>query len=54
MAYLICLHSFAPKIKLESHERVWKKKEFCGIRSTTQKNNILNQKIKKRSKNKIN
>ena len=50
MAYLICLHSFAPKIKLESHERVWEKKEFCGICSTTQKNNILNQKIKKKIK----
>ena len=28
---LNCLHSFATKNKLKSHEKVCKNKEFCGI-----------------------
>ena len=29
--YLNCLHSFIIEIKLKSHEKVCKNKEFCGI-----------------------
>ena len=38
---LNCLHSFATKEKLESHEKLCKKEGFCRIALPTQKNNIL-------------
>ena len=48
---LYCLnyfHSFATENKFESNEKVYKKKDFCGIALPTQENNILefNQYIK--------
>ena len=38
---LNCLHSFATKNKLESHEKVCKKKYICGIILRTQNNNLI-------------
>ena len=38
--YLSCFHS-TTKNKLESHEKEFKKKYFCGIVWPTQKSNIL-------------
>ena len=34
---LNCLHSFATKTKLKSHEKVRKKKDFCRVVFPTQK-----------------
>ena len=31
--YLNCLHSFKTEIKLKSHGKVCKNKDFCGIES---------------------
>ena len=42
---LNCLHSFATKNKVESHEKVCKKKDSCEIASFTQikkKKNLVN------------
>ena len=37
---LNCLHSFATKNKLKSHEKVCKNKEFCGIVMRSEKDDI--------------
>ena len=39
--YLNCFHSFRTENKLKSHEKVCKKKDFCGTVLSTRKNNIL-------------
>ena len=38
---LNCPHSFRTKNKLESHEKVCKNKDFCGIIVPSEKDNIL-------------
>ena len=38
---LKCLHSFATENKLESYEKVCKKKDFCGIALPIQKNKYI-------------
>ena len=36
-----CLHSFRTENKLKSHEKVYKKKNFCGVVMQSEKDNIL-------------
>ena len=38
---LSCLHSFRTENKLKSHEKVCKKKYFCGIKMPAEKYNLL-------------
>ena len=38
---LNCLYSFRTKNKLESHEKVCEKKDFCGIIMSSEDTNIL-------------
>ena len=38
---LNCLHSFRTKNKLKSHEKVCENKDFCGIVTLSEKDNIL-------------
>ena len=39
--YLNCLHSFRTGIKLKSHEKVCKNKDFSGIVMQAEKDNVL-------------
>ena len=38
---LYCLHSFTTKIKLESHKKVCKNKDFCNIIMPSEDTKIL-------------
>ena len=40
---LNCLHSFRTKIKIESHKKVRKNKDFYNIMMSSEDNKILNQ-----------
>ena len=38
---LNCLHSFITENKLNSHEKVYQNKDFCGIVMSSQNDNII-------------
>ena len=39
--YLNCLHSLRTKKKLESHNKICKKKDFCNVAMTSEETKIL-------------